>query len=110
MQLKRIPIANAIAGRDEFADDRLFVRPLLCKFEAKDAGNASLDLHLGRWFLTLQETEQPLLDFPDRSGGTDVDISRRHFVRFDDRFVLHPGRFVLGATLEWVRLPTICSG
>lgn len=110
MQLKRTAIADAIAGKAEFENDRLFVRPLLCAFEERDAGNASLDLHLGRWFLTLQETQQTLLDFAKRRAGTDVDISRRHYVRFDDVFVLHPGRFVLGATLEWVRLPTICSG
>lgn len=110
MQLKRDAIAGAIRGLGRFKHDRLCIRPLLCNFPKDEAGNASLDLHLGRWFLTLQETEQTLLDFSKRTSGTDVDISRKHFIRFDDIFVLHPGRFVLGATLEWVRLPTICSG
>lgn len=110
MQLKRIPIALAIRGEGDFEHDRLCIRPLLGEFLPKDAGNASLDLRLGRWFLTLQESEQTLLDFPKRTSGTDIDIARRHFIRFDDKFVLHPGRFVLGATLEWVRMPTICAG
>jgi dCTP deaminase len=33
-----------------------------------------------------------------------------HFVRFGDNFVLHPGRFVLGVTMEWLTLPRTLSG
>jgi len=42
----------------------------------------------------------------------DLDLAQSHFIRFDERhmFVLHPGRFVLGATLEWVRMPNTCCG
>ena len=33
-----------------------------------------------------------------------------HFVPFGKNFVLHPGRFVLGVTLEWLTLPRTLSG
>jgi dCTP deaminase len=35
---------------------------------------------------------------------------RQHFVPFGQKFVLHPGRFALGSTLEWLRLPATMSG
>ena len=37
-------------------------------------------------------------------------LSRKDFIRFDDSYVLHPNRFVLGSTLEWIRIPTRCAG
>jgi dCTP deaminase len=36
--------------------------------------------------------------------------TNEHFVRFGKNFVLHPGRFVLGVTLEWLSLPRTLSG
>jgi dCTP deaminase len=33
-----------------------------------------------------------------------------HFVPFGENFVLHPGRFVLGVTMEWLTLPKSLSG
>ena len=36
--------------------------------------------------------------------------TKLHFVPFGEKFVLHPGRFVLGVTLEWLRLPGCLSG
>jgi dCTP deaminase len=32
-------------------------------------------------------------------------LSKSHHVRFGNRYTLHPGNFVLSATLEWIRLP-----
>lgn len=110
MPLKRSLIASAIAGYGEFAKDPLYVRPLLAEFKKEDEGNSSLDLRLGRWFLTLQESNAPLLDFSKENRRSDSQLARKHFVRFDSQFILHPGRFVLGATLEWVRMPHNCAG
>ena len=36
-------------------------------------------------------------------------VSKEHYVRFNDRFVLHPGQFVIGNTLEWLKLPVDLS-
>ncbi len=33
-----------------------------------------------------------------------------HYVPFGREYVLHPGHFVLGATLEWIRLPRNLAG
>jgi len=37
-------------------------------------------------------------------------ISKEHYIRFDDYFVLHPGEFVIGITLEWLKFPFDLSG
>jgi deoxycytidine triphosphate deaminase len=36
-------------------------------------------------------------------------LGKYHFVQFGDRFILHPGEFVLGITVEWLKLPANLS-
>ncbi len=69
---------------------------------------ASIDLRLGRWFRTMRRTKLTSL----RAGDVRMEeaISREHYVKFNDHFVLHPGQFVLGVTLEWLNLPINLSG
>lgn len=71
------------------------------EFEAK--GAASVDLRLGRWFRSMIQTKVTKITIGDnrREGA----VSKEHYVRFNDEFILHPGQFVIGNTLEWIRLP-----
>src|SRR6202162_3665446 len=110
MPLKRSLVKAAMEGRVKYKNYRLCIRPLVNQLEEHDRGNTSIDLRLGRWFLSLRETNQPELDFVARANHPDVDLARKRFVRFDDKFVLHPGRFVLGTTLEWIRMPNSLAG
>src|SRR6266699_2034913 len=71
--------------------------------ELRQKGGASVDLRLGRWFSTIRQSSSPYIDVDDEQP---IAISSKsYFVPFDGRFFLHPGRFVLGITLEWIRLP-----
>jgi dCTP deaminase len=108
--LKRSVLKQALEGGDGFENDRLFIIPLLSKIAANNLGNASIDLRLGRWFLTLQQSSKTKLDFIENSGDQEKILARNDFIRFDSYYVLHPGRFVLGSTLEWIRMPTCCAG
>ena len=74
-------------------------------------GSASLDLRLGRWFLVLQQSRRSVIDLTkdDIKGIEEVD-GKYYFVPFGRKFIVHPGRFVLGATLEWLRIPTEIGG
>jgi dCTP deaminase len=110
MVLKRSILTDALKGAADFDGDRLYVIPMLSKITKHDSGNASLDLRLGRWFLTLQQSSRTQLDFFETKEMTDNYLARKDFIRFDDTYVLHPTRFVLGSTLEWVRMPTSCAG
>lgn len=73
-----------------------------------DENGASIDLRLGRWFRTMKQTHLPILEVGD--ANVDQNFTKEHFVRFDSKFVLHPGKFVLGMTLEWITLPGDLAG
>jgi dCTP deaminase len=75
--------------------------------ELRQKGGASIDLRLGRWFLTIRQTSATLIDVEDEAA---VIGQRNYFVPFDEKFILHPGRFVLGITLEWICLPGGIAG
>lgn len=80
----------------------------------RSRGATSVDLRLGRWFRSFKQsqTNSVALVGPHNRGTADPDLSRtkQHFVPFGEAFILHPGRFVLGVTLEWLRLPDDVSG
>jgi dCTP deaminase len=68
-------------------------------------GEASVNLRLGRWFLTMRQSNETVIS-PIHEGNKKIaKLSRQHFVPFGTEFVLHPNRFVLASTLEWIRLP-----
>jgi dCTP deaminase len=76
-------------------------------------GAASVDLRLGRWFRSFKQTavESFSLVGPNADQSVSkISRTRQHFVPFGTKFVLHPGRFVLGATLEWLRLSAGLTG
>jgi dCTP deaminase len=83
--------------------ERLVLMPMLDR--AKQVGPASLDLRLGTEFLLLRRTEESGLD-PRTQPQTTVDaMTSAVDVEIGDCLWLHPGQFVLGATLEFVRIP-----
>lgn len=69
---------------------------------------ASIDLRLGRWFRTMRQTKVTSLKAGDERS--EEAITREQYVRFNDHFVLHPGQFVIGISLEWLNLPSDLSG
>lgn len=75
-------------------------------------GGASIDLRLGRWFQSFRQTRTKSLNIHSLENKVEIETSltKRHFVPFNSEFVIHPGRFVLGATLEWLRLPSHVAG
>ncbi len=76
--------------------------------ELRRRGGASIDLRLGRWFLTVRQSSAPVIELDDEQH-TPIG-QKSYFVPFEEKFYLHPGRFVLGITLEWIRLPERICG
>jgi dCTP deaminase len=72
----------------------------------------SVDLRLGRWFLAMQQTRTTGIDLRDAYDSEDFEarIGKMTFVSFGQPFVIHPGRFVVAATLEWVKVPETLGG
>jgi dCTP deaminase len=69
------------------------------------AGEASINLRLGRWFLTMRQSSETHLEPTPAGNRNENKFSKKYFVPFGEVFVLHPGRFVLASTLEWIKLP-----
>jgi dCTP deaminase len=95
---------------------RLSITPAPDLREIRARGGTSIDLRLGRWFRSFKQSQNSSVPLSIRTKGgkelAHIEASRtkQHFIPFGDQFVLHPGRFVLGVTLEWLRLPMTLSG
>jgi dCTP deaminase len=92
---------------DSLNQRSLCIVPLPDMPAIKASNAASVDLRLGRWFRTMRQTK--LTEIKAGDGSHQEEISREHYVRFDSKFVLHPGQFVLGITLEWLHIPADLS-
>lgn len=62
---------------------------------------ASVDLHLGRSFLVFRNNHVPFIDV----RAMNETLTEQVTVGDDVPFMLHPGEFVLGSTLEHVEVP-----
>ena len=70
-------------------------------YDAQDLQPSSVDLHLDRSFRVFRNNRYPFIDV----RAPQPDLTELLTVADDEPFVLHPGEFVLGQTLEWVELP-----
>jgi deoxycytidine triphosphate deaminase len=62
---------------------------------------SSVDLHLDHEFRVFHNHRYPLID----PRVEQADLTELRTVDADEPFILHPGEFVLGQTVEWVELP-----
>ena len=62
---------------------------------------SSVDLHLDRHFRVFRNNRYPFIDV----RRPQPDLTELLSVEDDEPFILHPGEFVLGQTIEWVELP-----
>ena len=71
-------------------------------YDPRDLQPSSVDLHLDRSFRVFRNNRYPYIDV----RAPQPDLTELLHVEDDEPFILHPGEFVLGQTLEWVELPT----
>jgi len=62
---------------------------------------SSVDLHLDRTFRVFRNSRYPYIDVREAQP----DLTELLSVEDEQPFILHPGEFVLGQTVEWVELP-----
>lgn len=70
-------------------------------YDARDLQPSSVDLHLDRSFRVFRNNRYAYIDVRDPQP----DLTELLHVVDDEAFILHPGEFVLGQTVEWVELP-----
>jgi dCTP deaminase len=90
-------ILSDVSIRKELADGRIIIDPL----DDRDVQPSSVDLRVDRYFRVFRNDTTPFID-PKRPQE---DLTELVEVADDRSFILHPGEFVLGSTLEVVTLP-----
>ena len=83
--------------RAEIAAGRIVIDP----FIPEAVQPSSVDLHLDRRFRVFRNSRYPFIDV----RADQPDMTELVEIAGDDPFILHPGEFVLGSTLERVQLP-----
>lgn len=92
---------------------RISIVPMPDLDDILERGGTSVDLRLGRWFRSFNQSKSShysLVDEPTQVERASAIKTKQHFVPFGKDFILHPGRFVLGVTMEWLGLPDSISG
>ncbi len=90
-------ILSDVTIREEIAAGRIVIEPL----GANSVQPSSVDLRVDRLFRVFRNDTTPYID-PKQSQE---DLTELVEVADDGAFILHPGEFVLGSTLERVALP-----
>lgn len=83
--------------REELLAGRVVIEP----FDESAVQPSSVDLHLDRFFRIFLNHHTPIIDVKQPQDDLTQEVEIEH----DGVFILHPGEFVLGSTLERVLLP-----
>ncbi len=83
--------------REQIAAGRIVIDP----FTPESIQPSSVDLHLDRRFRVFRNNRYPYIDVRQEQP----ELTELLEISGDEPFVLHPGEFVLGSTLERVALP-----
>ena len=136
MLLGAVKIGERLSdGSRQTTSSDFVIRPMpdIGVFEESNA--ASVDLRLGCWFSEMRQSRNPLLHVNDYTtritrnaeltpeqivilqeylltglSANEANLARTHYMPFGKPYVLYPGNFVLGVTLEWIRLPRDLAG
>ena len=101
--LSKEEITRRLKSKDK---DKLVVTPLIDDKNQISAG--SIDLRLNTEFIVTRRTKFTLLDPIVDKERLDLSIKEyqeKAYVKLGNGLVLHPNQFVLGSTLEYVKLP-----
>jgi dCTP deaminase len=90
-------ILSDVSIRKELADGRIVIEPL----DEGDIQPSSVDLRVDRFFRVFRNHTTPYID----PKSPQEDLTELVEVAEGKAFILHPGEFVLGSTLERVALP-----
>jgi dCTP deaminase len=106
MIIKASQVAGEL-GSPPNPKDPLIITPQPNLEDLKKSGAASIDIRLGCWFLACRPSRAGLFDVYENHADApnEAKLTKSYYVPFSEGFVLHPRNFVLGITLEWIRLP-----
>ncbi|CAN5193271.1 dCTP deaminase [soil metagenome] len=70
---------------------------------AEQLGSNSIDLRLGNTFRIFEHSKHGMIDPFDKEGSEG--LTREIVIPDGERFIMHPGDFVLGTTIEHIEIP-----
>jgi dCTP deaminase len=106
MLLSAKRLAEEIRRGNESDPNGIAIVPAPDLTQLERIGEASVNLRLGRWFVTMRLSSETAVSTIYEADSNASKLSKQYFVPFGGNFVLHPNRFVLASTLEWIRLPS----
>lgn len=83
--------------REKIKKKELVIRP----FDKNCVQPSSVDLHLGGEFLVFDSHSQNLIDTKIGVNG----LMKKIAVKDGEPLIIHPREFVLGTTVEWLKIP-----
>jgi len=96
----------------KLAKEEIVISPLLDI--ANQIGSASIDVRLGTEFAVQSKSRHTHIDFQEEQLKEEAKLKRNvqtfHINDPSDSFILHPGEFALGKTLEYIKLPNNVIG
>lgn len=107
--LSDLEILERLIAEDEKC---IFISPLINPIV--QVGPSSLDVHLGTEFSSIQVVNNTHIDLTETNKKTLANEVKKNNLKQrivpDEYFVLHPGEFTLGTTLEFFRFPADIAG
>ena len=97
MDGKYMAILSDRTIKNKLAENKITISPL----DWNNIQPASVDLLLAPAIDVYDNCALPFIDVRQDLTG----LTKRIVIPDDEPFILHPGEFVLGSTLEWVELP-----
>ena len=88
--------------REQIANGRIVIDPL----DERDIQPSSVDLHIDRFFRVFRNHTMRVIDVKEDQE----ELTELVEINEEDSFILHPGEFVLGSTLERVAVPNDLVG
>jgi deoxycytidine triphosphate deaminase len=105
------PILGATLTRKSLLENldsgKLVVTPIL---DRAQVGEGSIDIRLGTQFIVNKRPELSEIDPHTLTPENIQKFQELVVVPFEDRFMLHPGSFLLGCTMEFIALPADMCG
>lgn len=87
-------------------ENRITITPILDWGSQAKAGQSAIDVRLGQRFSVPRRTKVASLDHLSEANRQNMTLYKEDYhILLGDYFVLHPRQFILGQTLEWIRLP-----
>ncbi len=88
--------------REEIKKGSISIEP----FHPECVQPSSVDIHLSSRFLVFNTVQHAVIDVRERQNG----LMRTVEIKDDEPFILHPGEFVLGSTVERMKMPNNIAG